>query len=90
MSPEELNNFRSKLLETTTFPTVYMFKFIVKSENRLIALVETLFDEDAEIHIKESSSGKYTSITAKQVVVDVDSITNVYQKANEIPGIIFL
>ena len=31
MSPEELNNFRNKLLETTTFPTVYMFKFIVKT-----------------------------------------------------------
>jgi putative lipoic acid-binding regulatory protein len=49
-----------------------------------------MFDEDAEIHIKESSSGKYTSITAKQVAMDVDSITNIYVKANEIPGIIFL
>lgn len=90
MSPEQLANFRNKLLETTTFPTVYMFKFIVKSEHRLIALVENMFDEDSEIHIKESSSGKYTSITAKQVVMDVDSITNIYIKANEIPGIIFL
>ncbi len=90
MTPEELNNFRNKLVETTTFPSVYMFKFIVPSENRLIALVENLFAEEADLHTKESASGKYTSITAKQVVMTVDEITEVYKKATEIKGIIFL
>jgi uncharacterized protein len=90
MTEQELNNFKTKLLETTNFPSVYMFKFIVKSDNRLIALVESLFEPEADIHTKESGGGKYTSITAKQVVVSVDEIVDVYKKAAEIKGVIFL
>jgi len=73
-----------------TFPSVYMFKFIVASENRAIALVESLFDADADMHTKESGTGRYTSITAKQVVMNVEEIIAVYKKAATIPGIMFL
>lgn len=90
MTEEELQKFKEKLAESTLFPSVYMYKFIVESNNRNIALVENLFGEDADIHIKESGNGKYTSITSKQVVVSVDEIINVYRKALEIKGIIFL
>jgi putative lipoic acid-binding regulatory protein len=90
MTEEELKNFREKILETTTFPTVYMYKFIVPSDLRNIALAENLFDADTDIHTKESNGGKYTSITAKQVVIGVDEIIDIYKKASEIKGIIFL
>ena len=90
MTEEELQKFKEKLAETTVFPSVYMYKFIVESSNRNIALVENLFGEDADIHIKESGNGKYTSITSKQVVMSVDEIINVYRKALEIKGIMFL
>lgn len=90
MTEEELKKFKEKILETTTFPTVYMFKFIVPSENRSIALVENLFDPETDIHTKESGSGKYTSITGMQVAVNVDEIMLVYEKASKIKGILFL
>lgn len=90
MTEEELQNFKQKLQETTSFPTVYMYKFIVESENRKIALVENLFDAEAEIHTKESENGRYISITAKQVVMSAEEIIGVYRKALEIKGIIFL
>lgn len=90
MTPEELEKFKQKLIETTTFPSVYMFKFIVKTENRKIAMVESLFDAEADLHTKESGNGKYISITANQVVMNVDEILDVYKKASEIQGIIFL
>lgn len=90
MTGEELEKFRQKLIETTTFPSVYMYKFIVKSENRTIAMVETLFDAEADLHTKESGNGKYTSVTAKAVVMNVDEVIEIYKKAAEIPGIIFL
>lgn len=72
------------------FPAIYMYKFIVESENRNIALVENLFEAEAEIHTKESSTGRYTSITAKQVVMTVDEVIDIYRRANNIKGIIFL
>lgn len=90
MTNEEIENFKAKLLETTTFPTVYMFKLIVPSDNRTIALAENMFGAEADIHTKESDKGKYTSITAKQVVVSVDEILDVYKKAGEIKGAMIL
>ena len=73
-----------------SFPSIYMYKFIVESGNRNIALVESLFESDAELSTKESSSGRYISITAKQVVMTVDEVIEVYKRASEIKGIMFL
>ncbi|HOZ86550.1 MAG TPA: DUF493 family protein [Bacteroidia bacterium] len=90
MTEEDLERLKSKLEETTTFPSVYMFKLIVPSENRSIALVENIFGEEADILTKESGQGKYTSITAKQVVISVEEIIDVYRRAAAIKGVIFL
>ncbi len=90
MTPEETESFRQKLIETTSFPGVYMFKFIVQSEHRNIALVESLFEAESDLHTKESENGKYISITIKQVVLSVDEVIDIYKKAAEIKGIIFL
>lgn len=73
-----------------SFPTVYMFKFIIESEHRTIALVENLFGPDADIHTKESGKGRYTSVTAKQVVMSVDEVIEIYRSAIKIKGIMFL
>lgn len=90
MTNDDLTRLKDKIIETTTFPSVYMFKFIVPSEHRTIALAENLFEENADIHTIESGKGKYTSITAKQVVMGADEIIEVYRKASEIKGVIFL
>jgi putative lipoic acid-binding regulatory protein len=90
MTEEELESFRKKLTETMTFPSVYMFKFIVPSENRNIALVENLFEEESDILTKESGKGRYTSVTAKQVVMSVEEILEIYKRAARIEGIMFL
>jgi hypothetical protein len=90
MSEEEIIKFREKLLETTVFPTVYMFKIIVPSENRTIALVENLFEPEADIKTKESDKGTYTSITVKQVIIDVEEIVEIYKKASQIKGVMML
>ena len=90
MTEDEINSFRQKLSETMSFPGVYMFKFIIRSEHRKLALVDNLFGPEAEISTKESDRGKYTSITARQVVISVDEIIDVYKKAADIEGIMFL
>ncbi len=90
MTEDEINSFRQKLSLSMSFPGVYMFKFIVASGHRNLALVDNLFGAEAEISTKESSEGKYTSVTARQVVMDVEEIIDVYRKAAKIKGIIFL
>ena len=90
MTEEEIARFKESLLKSMTFPSVYMFKLIVPSEHRNIALAESLFESEADIHTKDSEKGRYTSITAKQVVMNVDEILDVYKKASTIKGIVFL
>lgn len=90
MSDDKFSELRKKLNETQTYPTVYMFKFIMDAENRKIALVENLFGENAEIHIKESDKGKYISITIKEVMMSTDEIINIYIKASDIKGVMVL
>jgi putative lipoic acid-binding regulatory protein len=90
MKEDDLNRLKEKLEETTAFPSVYMFKLIVPSENRSIALVENIFGEEADMLTKESGKGNYTSITVKQVVISADEIIDIYRKAAGIKGVIFL
>jgi putative lipoic acid-binding regulatory protein len=90
MTEEDLEKLRLKLLETTSFPSVYMFKLIVPSENRIIALVENLFEAETDILTKESDKGRYTSITAKQVVINAEEIIEIYKKASAIKGVMML
>jgi putative lipoic acid-binding regulatory protein len=67
-----------------------MFKFIIKADNKTMALVEVIFDNDAEIIQKQSSKGNFISITVKQVVMNVDEIITIYEKAAEIEGVMSL
>ncbi|MBC7861451.1 MAG: DUF493 family protein [Bacteroidia bacterium] len=90
MAGFDFSEFAKKLEASLSFTTVYMFKFIFKSEHRTIALVENIFGDEAEIHTKESSGGKYIAITVKQVVMSVDEIISIYKKADEIGGVMSL
>lgn len=91
MATHTFIELQKKLEETiTSFPYVYLFKFIIKADNKAMALVEVMFDSDAEIIQKQSSKGNYISITVKQVVLSVDEIIMFYKKASEIEGVIIL
>jgi hypothetical protein len=80
-----------KSLEELSFPSVYMFKFIVKSDLRKIAQIESLFQpEKAEIIRKESSKGAFISISIKEMMMSADEIISVYQRASNIEGVITL
>lgn len=91
MDQQVLERVKRTLNETHKWPTVFMFKFIVPSENEKIAEVEALFEsETAEIRLKQSSNGKYTSITAREVMVDAQSVLDCYAKAANIESLIAL
>jgi len=88
MAANTFDELRKKLEETvTSFPYIYMFKFIIKSDNRTMALVEVIFDNDADIIQKQSTKGNYVSITVKQVVMSIDEIISIYEKAAAIEGV---
>jgi uncharacterized protein len=81
------DKLRDQLNLEKNWPIVYMFKFIVPAENKLIALVESKFSDEAIINQKESSGGKYISITIKEVMMDAESIIAKYQQMEGIQGL---
>jgi putative lipoic acid-binding regulatory protein len=77
-------------LELMEWPSVYFFKFIVPNNSKTVAQTASLFDNTADIQFHESKNGKFVSVSAKEMMLDVDSIIEIYEKAQHIPGIISL
>lgn len=86
---DPFSNLREQLA-LQEWPNVYLFKFIVPNESALVALTLALFGELSEVAFNESKTGKYISISAKEVMMDADSIIEIYIRASEIKGVIAL
>lgn len=83
--------FKERLEDTTEFPSNYTFKFIVPSDNKRIAEVQRLFDGSRpQFQMKESKTGKYTSVTAVVYVLDADQVIHYYQSASSIEDVYML
>lgn len=80
-------SFKEKLEAQNSFPTLYMFKFIVPSGNE--TAVAALLPNN-KMTIKNSSKGKYVSATIKAMMPNSEAILDVYEKAAEIEGVISL
>ena len=90
MKEEFYKNLKIKLEEQFDWPQPYLFKFIIPSNNEKLALAQALFEEDAQITTRQSKSNKFTSISAKVVMISPDEVIAIYKKAESIEGIISL
>lgn len=84
---DKFDKLRELLNKENNWPMVYMFKFIIPANNQKIALVESKFSDEAIILHKESTNGKYFSITVKEVMLNADSIINKYKEMEGIEGL---
>ena len=92
---EDRDNFYQKLKaqldDTTTFPTDYLYKFIVSVAGNKVALVQEIFqNKEALITIKKSKTGKYNSISIVIKLATSDEVISYYKQAEKIEGIISL
>jgi len=83
--------FKQKLEEIHTFPSDYIFKFILSSEQGNIEKVHSIFaNANANFLSKESKNGKYSSITVKATVCDADDVIIYYRQVAAIDGVMML
>lgn len=77
--------------EETTFPSKYLFKFIVKNNEQLILEVLNLF-EDMGANFKKtpSKNNNFMSISVSVYVLSANEIIDKYKQAEGIEGIISL
>lgn len=80
-------SFRESLEQHYSWPALYTFKFIVprgKEEE-----LRVLFPRH-EISEKESAGGKYVSLTIRMMVNSSEAVILVYERVQNIEGIISL
>lgn len=79
---EELNN-------TSTWPSEYLYKFIVPTDAKKIEAVENAFDNmGAVIKTQQSKAGKYTSVSVNVTMESPDDVVEKYLEVSSIEGII--
>ena len=91
--PEEFyRKLKSQLLDTTTWPSIYLFKFIVPTTSHKIKGVEDIFDNmGAVINTRKSKKGNYTSVSVNVKMQDPDAVIDKYKEVGEkIEGVISL
>lgn len=91
--PEEFyKKLKSQLLDTTSWPSIYLFKFIVPTDAEKIKGIESIFDNmGAVITTKQSKKGNYTSVSVNVRMQDPDTVIGKYKEVGEkIEGVISL
>lgn len=90
-SSEFYDRLKTQLEQDSTWPSPYLFKFIVPSKLDKIAEIEAAFDgTDAKINTRDSSKGTYTSISIKVTMESADSIIAKYLEVSSVEGVISL
>ena len=80
-----------QLSDSSVWPSLYKFKFILKSDSGEITNLKNIFDDiDANISSNLSSSKNFTSITVTAKMQSANDIIKKYKLAGEIEGIISL
>lgn len=92
-NPEEFyKKLKEQLYDTTTWPSEYLYKFIVTSDKQKIGDIESLFDNlGAVITTTESKNGKYTSVSVNVPMKNPEAVIDKYKEvAEKVEGVISL
>lgn len=83
---------KGQLYDTAIWPSEYLYKFIIKSDEEKIVKIEAIFNNiGAVIHTTESKNGKYTSISVNVLMRNPDAVIEKYlEVTNKIEGVISL
>lgn len=88
---EFYDRLKKQLEEDTTWPSPYLFKFIVPASLEKIAEIESVFDgTDAKITTRDSSKGTYSSVSIKVTMDSPDAVIKKYLEVSHVEGVISL
>lgn len=95
MDRDQAHEFYKRLKEqldsTNTWPTDYLYKFIVPSDEGKIKQIQGVFDNmGAVIASKKSKNGRYTSLSITVNLENPDEVIQKYKEVGEVDGVISL
>lgn len=90
-SKEFYNRLREQLLEDTTWPSKYLYKFIVPTDKEKIDSITNIFNNiGAVIESKQSKKGTYTSVSITVTLENPDAVIEKYKEVSKVEGVISL
>ncbi|MEM8847568.1 MAG: DUF493 family protein [Bacteroidota bacterium] len=90
-SDEFYSRLKEQLLDDTTWPSSYLYKFIVPTDEEKIEQINAIFDNTgAVIESKQSKKGTYTSISITVNMKDPDAVISKYKEVSTVEGVISL
>lgn len=92
-NPEEFYaKLKVQLQNTSLWPTSYLYKFIVPTDEEKIEKIEGLFNNmGAVITTRKSKNGKYTSVSINAKLKNPDAVIEKYKEvARNVEGVISL
>ncbi len=90
-SEDFYKRLKIQLKDNTSWPSIYLYKFIIPSNLENIAKIEAIFnDTKAEIKIRDSSKGTYTSVSIKVKMESPDAVIEKYIEVSNVEGVISL
>lgn|SRR5690606_3560211 len=89
---EFYDKLRSQLYATASWPSEYLYKFIVVSEGDKVLQIESVFDNmGAVITTKPSKNGKYISVSINLMMSTPEIVIEKYKEVTEnVEGVISL
>jgi len=90
-SDEFYNRLKVELMNSQSWPSDYLYKFIVPTDPEKIEKINRIFDNTgAVIESRQSRKGKYTSISITVNLRDPDEVIDKYKEVGEVEGVISL
>ncbi len=90
MNQEKYNQLREKLIESTKWPGLYMFKFIIPNKNEKLEAVKAVFPKGTKFTFKTSRDIRFISITVKIRMQNADAVIAIYEQTKRIDGLLAL
>lgn len=91
--PEEFYaKLKTQLYETSSWPSIYLYKFIVPTDDSKIKQIQDIFDNmGAVIKTIKSKNGNYTSVSVNVSMKDPETVIVKYIEVGEkVEGVISL
>ncbi|OQD43035.1 DUF493 family protein [Croceivirga radicis] len=82
---------KEQLWENTSWPSKYLYKFIVPSDKDKVEQIHNIFNNTgAVITSKQSSKGTYTSVSITVELENPDAVVAKYKEVAQVEGVISL
>ncbi|MDX9752082.1 MAG: DUF493 family protein [Flavobacteriales bacterium] len=87
---DPVERLRARLNEVHDWPSVYMYKMVLEPDEDKIAALLAIFPPEAEVLRRYSGSGRFVSITLKQMVMSAEEVLDRYDRVHRLGGVMML